>query len=126
MTYRNFKWEDTGARRQSALKKGLRKAFNILAVGTVGVVAGVAAYLGPDVFLADENAARKVLQEAGYTDIKVDGFAWESNFDFTFIQKDNYDYFTAFEAKNPSGRTVDGYVASNRFLSLWKPKIRTP
>lgn len=51
----------------------------------------------------DEPRASRVLEEAGYTDIQITGYAW-------FGCSDGDDYRTGFSAKGPTGKRTTGAV----------------
>lgn len=53
----------------------------------------------------DPSTARRVLTDAGFTEIHTHGYAWWSCHDDTFATK--------FTARNPAGTVVSGAVCSN-------------
>lgn len=53
----------------------------------------------------DPNEARKVLQDNGYTDIRIGGYSWLGC-------SENDQFSTEFIAKGPTGRDVKGVVCS--------------
>lgn len=55
----------------------------------------------------DEKEAHRVLDLAGYTEIKTGGYSWFSCGKDTFA--------TEFEAVNPNGKVATGTVCSNLF-----------
>ena len=56
----------------------------------------------------DEPRSQRVLEEAGYTDITLTGYA--------FSCSDSDDYATGFKAKGPTGRRTAGAVC----CGVWK------
>lgn len=58
----------------------------------------------------DEPRSRRVLEESGYTDIHITGYAWGEC-------SDSDTYHTEFMAKGPSGRSVEGAVCCGTFKS---------
>lgn len=54
----------------------------------------------------DERAARKALADAGYSEVRVTGYAW-------FGCGEGDWYSTGFQAKGPTGRNVSGVVCSS-------------
>jgi len=57
---------------------------------------------------SDASDARRVLDDQGYTDIRVGGHAW-------FACSDHDSYATKFTAKSPIGRQVSGAVCKGIF-----------
>ncbi len=51
----------------------------------------------------DEPRAQRVLEESGYTDVQITGYAWTAC-------SDHDDYKTGFRAKGPTGKQVAGAV----------------
>lgn len=58
----------------------------------------------------DEPRSVRVLEEAGYTDIHLNGYAWGEC-------SDSDTYHTEFRAKGPTGRNVEGAVCCGTFKS---------
>ena len=52
----------------------------------------------------DESRAARVLEEAGYTDVQITGYAWLGGC------SDDDDYHTGFSAKGPTGKRTTGVV----------------
>lgn len=57
----------------------------------------------------DESGARRVLQGAGYTEIRMTGYSF-----FSCSKDDTYS--TGFVAKGPTGQSVTGSVCSGVFF----------
>ncbi len=58
----------------------------------------------------DEERSRRVLDQSGYTDIQITGYAWAEC-------SDSDTYHTAFRAKGPSGKPVTGAVCCGTLKS---------
>lgn len=66
-----------------------------------GLLLGVSACTAPD-------RTVEVLDDAGYTDVQIEGYAW-----FDCSEDDVFQ--TEFIAKNPNGKVVDGAVCCGWF-----------
>ena len=70
----------------------------------IAAIVGMTALSG----CSDASTARRVLEENGYSNIKITGHAW-------FTCADSDDFSTGFEATAPGGRHVTGAVCSGFF-----------